>query len=72
MLTFFLDISCFFDIKVKAIFDETVKSRKTPVSSYRRRPETSKSNMFWIPAVVGMTVWRLFTSPSIFSVIGFI
>ncbi len=35
--------------------DALVKSRKTARSSFRRKPESSISKMFWTPAFVGVT-----------------
>jgi hypothetical protein len=53
-------------------FDESVKSPKINLLSFRRKPESSKFNMFWMPDQAcpqldwgsGMTIRGLFTNPS--------
>jgi len=47
-------------------FDETVKSQKNHLLSFRRRPESSYFNSFWTPAFAGVTGLGLFTKPSTF------
>ena len=59
-------INSIFTLK-KLNFDGLVKSRFCPFLSFPRRRESSYFNRFWIPAFTGMTVFRLFTTSSIFT-----
>lgn len=50
--------------KVMAKFDALVKSRKIPLPSFRRKPESCHFNSFWPPAFSGVTELGFFTSSS--------
>jgi hypothetical protein len=41
--------------------DESVKSQKIDLLSFRRKPESSHFNSFWTPAFAGVTGLGLFT-----------
>jgi hypothetical protein len=47
------------------IVDGLVKSQKNNLLSFRRKPESSNSNMFWMPDQVRHDGIRLFTGASI-------
>ena len=48
------------------MFDKLVKSQRTNLLSFRRKPESSHFNSFWTPAFAGVTGLRLFTKQSMF------
>jgi hypothetical protein len=51
--------------------DESVKSQKIDLLSFRRKPESIHFNSFWTPAFAGVTGWKLFTKASGIKTISF-